>query len=123
MPREILATPRAVAALVAMQGFALVGIGFFLAVRGFGPDTANRGSAELGALLAVAGGVLFVLLAGGLLARRRWARSPTVVLELLSLPVGYGLLQSDQPGYGVPVVLLAVAALVLLTLSGALRPG
>ncbi|HMA46237.1 MAG TPA: hypothetical protein VKP11_03385 [Frankiaceae bacterium] len=122
MPREIPPTLRAATALVALQGLALLGVGVFLAVRGFGPDTADRGRAELGAVLAVAGGALFLLLSRGLLARRRWARSPTVVLELLSLPVGYGLVQGDQPGYGVPLLGVALAALVLLAVSGALRP-
>jgi hypothetical protein len=113
---------RAAAALIATQGLAAAAAGVFLAVRGLGGDAGDIGRAELGAVLAFAGGVLLVVLAKAQLGRRRWARGPTIVLELLCLPVGWGLLQGHRPDAGVPLMVVAVAVLVLLAVGGAFAP-
>lgn len=74
---------------------------------------------ELGRALALAaftaiGGVAMVLVGIALLRRRRWARAPAVVTQVLALPVGVSLAQSGQVAIGVSVLVIAVSGLILL---------
>jgi len=110
------------AALVALEGVALVALALWYAVKSLvdRPDSLSR--ALLAAVLALLGGGVLLALARGLLRGRRWARTPVVVLELLSLPVGTGLLQARLPLYGLPIVAVALATLVLLATPPARRP-
>lgn len=110
----------AAAALLGVQALALTGIALFLAVRAFGSDVANRSLALLAALTTLAGAALFALLARGTLRRRARVRAPAVVLELLCLPVGWGLFQGHKWGYGLPLVVVAVAVLLALGAAGML---
>src|SRR6266550_804176 len=105
---------RLAALVTAVEGLALLGLGAFyggkIAVQR--PDSYGR--ALLGAGMAVAGGVLLLVLARALTRVRGWARSPVIVLQLLALPVGYSLaFQAGLPGYGGPILVLAVAELYL----------
>jgi hypothetical protein len=96
------------AVLVALEGLVLLltGIGYALAgVAGAAESTAG---AELGALLIAGVGVLLLLAARGLLRRRRWARSPVVVVQLLAVPVGMSLLSAGV--WPPAVVLLGLVA-------------
>ncbi|KLL11767.1 hypothetical protein BL254_00185 [Protofrankia sp. BMG5.30] len=113
---------RAAVVLLAAEGLLLVSLGVFLVVRGFGADTDDRGRAELGGLFAVVAGVVLWLLTWALLARRQWARSPLVVVQILCIPVAVGLLQAHRYGEGVPLVVVPVGVLVLIGLAGAYRP-
>jgi hypothetical protein len=115
-------TGRVAAGIVAGQGVAVLAAAAFLTVRGLGRDAADRTGAELGALLVGLAGAALVVAARGVWRHRRWARSPVVVLELLCLPVAWGLLQSGRPELGLPVGGLAVLALALLAVSGAGQP-
>lgn len=77
-------------------------------------------SQRLWAALAIAGfallGAAICYLCGrGLLELRPSARSPIVLLELLALPVGFSLgVQAGRPLAGVPVLVSALAVLILL---------
>ena len=72
-------------------------------------------AALLGAALALGGAALLVAAARGILGGSSVARSPVIVMELLSLPVGYSLaFQAGLVGYGGPILLSAVAVLYLL---------
>jgi hypothetical protein len=118
------ATPwpaRAAAALLAAEALVLLGLGGLLVARGFGADIENQGRAELGGIMALVAGLFVALLARGLLTQRHASRSPTVVVQLLCLPVAWGLLQGGMYGYGVPLVVVPVSILVLLGLAGAYR--
>lgn len=110
----------AAAALLGVQALALTGIALFLAVRAFGSDVTNRGLALLAALTTLVGGAVFALLARGTLRRRSRVRAPALVLELLCLPVGWGLFQGHKWGYGLPLVVVAVAVLLALGAAGML---
>jgi hypothetical protein len=110
------------AALLAVEGIAVLVSGGWLGVRSLGDDVSDRGGAATGAVVAVLVGIAILALARAMLARKRWARSPVIVLQILFLPVGVGLLQSGHFGYGVPVVLLPVATLITLGVAGALTP-
>jgi hypothetical protein len=107
---------------LAVQGLFIVALGALLIVRGFGSDTTDRGRAELGGALAVACGLLVLLVGRAVLIRRSWVRSPVVMLELLSIPVAVGLLQGGRYDVGVPLIAVAVAVPVLLGFAGAYIP-
>ncbi|MGZ4194682.1 MAG: hypothetical protein ACXVRW_19765, partial [Solirubrobacteraceae bacterium] len=70
--------------------------------------------------MALLGAVALGTLAWAVWRRRKWATSPLVVVELLSIPVAVSLLQASQPGYGVPLLVSALLALVLVAASGML---
>ncbi|HEY9389569.1 MAG TPA: hypothetical protein VIR27_07325 [Mycobacteriales bacterium] len=117
-PGRIAPSPRPVrlAALVAAaEGLALVGLATFFVVElvTASPSDTDIALATVGFQLL--GGVLLFAVAWGLYRVRRWSRSPSVVLQVLFLPVGYTLtFQAGQPWWGVPVLVLAVAELYLL---------
>ena len=109
-------------ALLAVEGAALVAAGVWLGVRSLGDDVSDRAGAATGAIVAILAGVAILFLARAVLARKRWPRSPVIVLQILFVPVGIGLLQSGKPGFGVPVVLIPLATLIVLGMARALSP-
>jgi hypothetical protein len=48
----------------------------------------------------------------GLARRRRWARSPSVLTQLLALPVGVDAMQTGAAWVGAPLLVCAVAGLI-----------
>lgn len=53
-------------------------------------------------------------LARGLIGGSGWARTPSVVWNLLLLPVAYSMFTADQPALGSVVLVLAVLTLVMV---------
>ncbi|MBT0565663.1 hypothetical protein [Williamsia sp. CHRR-6] len=113
---------RRAGAIVAVQGAAAIVIALVLVIRGFeGAGEAFISSYGTAAWFAILGGGV---LAGGiaLITGRRWGRAIAVVAEILLLPVSYALIvDSGQPGYGVPLLLVALAALALLFSPSSVR--
>lgn len=105
---------RRAAALVAAEGAAVLVAGLAYAVAGVLGRPENRLHEELAAALAVLSGPLVLLVARGLRRCRPWARSPSVVLQLLLVPVGLGLLQGHVFAAGVPLVACGIAVLYAL---------
>ena len=105
-----------------MEGIALLASGLWLGVRSLSDDVSNRAGGETGAIVAILVGVGILFLARAMLARKRWARSPVIVLQILFLPVGWGLLQSGRTGYGVPMIVIPLATLIVLGVARALTP-
>lgn len=105
------------AAVVALQALALAVFAVFYLVefvRGSGGDTARVLSSVV--LIAVfAAGLAF--LARGLFTGHPSVRTPTVVWELLLLPVGVGLVQSGQGVAGALVLVGSVVCLLGVALS------
>ena len=97
--------------LVALQGAALVLLGLGYGVAGVVGAPFDRTATLLQAGSVVAAGVLVLLVARGVLEVRGWARAPALVLQLLSLPVGVGLVQGRVWYAAVPVLGLAVGVL------------
>ena len=99
---------------------ALVCVGYSISLLIGHPH--NRGLALFGALLGLVFG-LGLMLAGRSLRRGsgRAAWTPSLLAQILALPVGFGLLQGDQAVIAALVLVPALAALVLLVL-GAPRP-
>ena len=108
--------------LLAVEGIALVVAGLWLGVRSLSNDVSDRAGGETGAVVAILVGVGTLFLARAMLARKRWARSPVIVLQILFLPVGWGLMQSGRPAFGVPVIVIPLATLVVLGIARALTP-
>jgi hypothetical protein len=106
---------RAAVAVVGVQAVGLLGLALFLVAKTLVSTTASVAGALLGAGFAVLGGLILGACARGLRHARPAARTPVVVLELLSLPVGYSLaFQAGRVAYGAPILVLAVTVLYLL---------
>lgn len=107
-------TGRSAAALMAAQGMVLVGLGVVLGVdlaRGdVGDATQAWTEIALLALFAAAA----VGLAAGLLGGRGWARTPSLVWNLLLLPVAFSMLGAGQIALGAVVLLFALVTIVLV---------
>ena len=56
----------------------------------------------------------FAFVGVSLSRRRRWARAPAIVIELLQVPIRYTMLTNGLPALGAPVLLLGLAGAVLL---------
>jgi uncharacterized membrane protein (DUF2068 family) len=107
-------TRRGAAVLVALQGLGLLAVGGFTAVEVVVATASSRAAAATAAVLALAYGVLLLVVARGVDRAQRWARAPVLVTELILIPVSVGLLQSGRWYVGAPVLLTAAAALVLV---------
>jgi hypothetical protein len=105
----------AAAALVAVEGAALLVLAVVNVVLTALDDAGDVPLALAGALLlAIFGGAL-LLLARALRALKPPARSPVVAVQIVALPVGWTLASTNsRPEIGVPVLVLAIAVLVLL---------
>ena len=102
------------ALLVAVEGVALVVLGLGYAVAALAGDPFDRTAALLEGGFALLGGLLLLLVARGLARTAGWSRAPAVVLQLLSLPVGVGLVQGRVWYAAAPVLALAAAVLYQL---------
>ena len=104
------------AALVALEGLALLAGGVWMLVEALAGAPDDRGSAVTGGITLIVLALLPLLAARGLLAQKSWSRGPAVITQLMALPVAYNLLQADSVAIpaGIALAVVAVAALVLL---------
>ncbi|MEB3982200.1 hypothetical protein OQ968_13095 [Mycobacterium sp. 663a-19] len=108
--------------IVAVQGVAALAVAAVLVVRVIaGADQRVVNGLGTSAWFVLAGGV--VLAAGrALVLGKRWGRGVAVFTQLLLLPVAwYVAVGSHQPAFGIPVGVVALAALVLLFTPAAVR--
>jgi hypothetical protein len=56
----------------------------------------------------------FTVVGVSLSRRRRWARGPAIVVEMLQVPIGYTMLTHGLPVVGAPVLLFGVVGAGLL---------
>ena len=104
-PRPLLVA----AVAVVLQGVALVGLGLVQAVATVVSDPAEPLGSAVTAALAVVVGLALVALARALRHRRRGARAPLLVAELIGVLVGIQLLSVSVP-LGAAVLASAAAA-------------
>jgi hypothetical protein len=102
------------AALVAAQGVGLAGLAVFFVVELVVSTPLSVPRAVMAALLTLVAGLGLLAVARGLHRRRRWARAPALVTQLLALPVGAGLVQGGRWYVGVPLIGWALGVLILL---------
>lgn len=105
------------AALVALQGIVVAGFGVTMLVLllvGDRPDSVTQ--AVTGAVTVLVLAVLPLAAALGLWRLRRWSRGPAVFVQLLSLPVGWQMGNSDGAWIAGGLALAAVAIAVLVCL-------
>lgn len=105
----------AAAALTAVEGLALAALGAYMLIDGLTGSPDSPQQAEMGGLTVLALAVLPLVAARGLWLRRRWSRGPSLITQIVALPVAWTLVH----GGGALVaggVVLAVAALVVLVL-------
>jgi hypothetical protein len=101
--------------LIGLQALGLVVAAAVLLIQTLTGHPTDRASALLGAAFAVAAAAAFGFGARGLLQLRPAARTPIVVLEVLTVPVAYSLaFDSGRYAYGAPILLVALVVLYLL---------
>jgi hypothetical protein len=103
-----------------LQAVLLAVASVVLAIEAFRPETVDRPGAAILALIGVASAAAVTALARGVRARRPWARSPILVLELICLPIAVTVVQNDKVIPGIALGISAVAVLLLLARSGQL---
>ncbi len=110
---EAVGVVRRIAGLLGVEGAALFVLGVvYGVVSGLGRPE-NRLGAELAAALLVVLGIVVVLLARATASGRTWPRTPSVVVNVIALPVGLGLLQGHLYLAAVVVLLPALTLLWL----------
>lgn len=109
-PREV----RAAGVIGLVPGLVLLVVGVVLLVDALRGDTVLPGVyAQVAVFVLLAAGVIAA--AGSLVLGRTWARSPVVVIALMMLGIGWYVTgPSGKAAFGVPVLIAAVAVLVLL---------
>lgn len=116
MPRRLPTALASCAALVGLESLGLLAAAVFYVVEVVVATEDDALRALVSAGLALVAAASLGLVARGLRAGRRWARSPALVTNLLVLPVAVGLLQGGRWYVGLPLLLLGLAVLVLLFL-------
>lgn len=103
-----------VGAIVSLEGLLLLSAGIFVGVRTLTGQPHDRAEAVWVLVLAVIAGVGLLFVGVGLLRGRRWGQAPAVLTQIIALPVAVGMIQSGLYAIGVPLIVVAVAGLVLL---------
>ncbi|MFD4629498.1 hypothetical protein ACFVYR_06740 [Streptomyces sp. NPDC058284] len=106
----------AAAALVALEGLALLAGGVYMLAMGLAGSPDDPRQAETGGITLIVLALLPLLAARGLMKLRRWSRGPAIITQIMALPVAWQLLQADSAAIpaGIALALAAVASLVLL---------
>jgi hypothetical protein len=115
MPRPL--SLRVAAALMALEAAGLGGYGLVEGVRALVGHPQDRATALLlGVVIGIyAAGVMTAAL--GLWRVRRWAQTPTYLVQFFSFVIGIGQLHT-LPGIGITLIIIAAAILVAVSLPG-----
>ncbi|MBT2453797.1 hypothetical protein [Streptomyces sp. ISL-86] len=106
----------AAAALTALEGLVLAGLGVYMLIVGVVGDVDSPTQAETGGVTVLALAALPLIAARGLRLGRRWSRGPALITQLLSVPVAWTLWSTGGAmiAAAVPLALAALAVVVLL---------
>lgn len=104
------------AVLTALEGLALAVGGVWVLVLGLAGEPDDRQQAVTLGVTLIALALLPLLAARGLFAQRSWSRGPSIITQIMALPVAYSLLQADSIAIpaGIAIAAVAIATLVLL---------
>ncbi|CAO5249917.1 Integral membrane protein [Frankia sp. AgKG'84/4] len=108
--------------LLAAEALVLLALGVLQVLRGLGNGIDDVARAETGGVLAIIGGLGVAVLAVGVLGRAASLRSPTLVVQILCLPVAWGLLQAGVYAYGVPLLAVPIVIIIALLAAGGFGP-
>jgi uncharacterized membrane protein (DUF2068 family) len=100
--------------LVALQAAGLAGIAVVVIVEVLVATAEDVTRALVTALLAAVAAGGLGLAARGLWWRRRWARAPALVTNVLVLPVAYDMVRGERWYVGAPLALWALVVIGLL---------
>ena len=112
---------RALAAIQGIEALGVLAASILAAV-----DTGNGKSYQLGSGIAITvigacTAVLLALVARGVLAGRRWSRTPALLTQLFTGIVAIYLLQAPRYEWGIPALLLAVAGIAMVFAPGSMQ--
>ena len=102
------------AALILLEGAALVVATIYLVVEIFTAQSSSIASAVAYAATAAVAAVLVLFVGRSALRARPWIRGATVCIAVLQLLVAYSIIITKEPAVGWVLVVPAVAMLVLL---------
>ncbi|MGH3647811.1 MAG: hypothetical protein ACRDTM_11640 [Micromonosporaceae bacterium] len=103
-------------ALLALETLVVVGLTVFLGYEDLVGAAENQGLATFMTWYAGAYAAGFAVATWGLARRKRWSRTPALVLNLFLVPVGWFMIQEGLWWAGVPIIgyALLVAWLLLV---------
>lgn len=105
----------AAAALTALEGLALAGLGVYMLFVGIAGHPDSPQQAETGGVTLLALAALPLVAARGLRLGRRWSRGPALITQLMALPVAWTL-WSTGGAVRIAAVALALAAVAVAAL-------
>jgi hypothetical protein len=108
-------TLRIAAAVVAVQAGVLVVWGVAEIVRSLTGHPHDRGTAVLLGVVVLVYGLGVLAAARGLAHARRWAQTPTYLVQFFSVVIGVGQVHT-LPGLMIPLIALAVIAVVAVSM-------
>jgi hypothetical protein len=108
------ATLTAAAGIEALEGLAMIGLGVFVGVETIVARSYSVMNAVALAVCAVALGAGLLAVGRALFQARRWGRTPALLTQVFGFVIAVYTIQAHQYAIGVPIVVAAVAALVLL---------
>lgn len=111
---RIPATLRWAVWLLAAQAVVAWAITVLYVYEDFTAAAGSPGGAVASTLYFAMLAVVLVVLPWSLYRRRRWARGPAIVLELLMVPMGYLMITAGVPWLGVPVLVIGLVGAGLL---------
>mgnify|MGYP007126061647 CR=1 FL=1 len=106
-------TLRVSALLVGLEALVLIGVGGWLLVGTLVEPPRQVAPAVTSAAFLMIAGFGMVPLAYGIRRARRWARAPVAVVQLLTLPISWQLLEQPTTAGGMTMLIVAVLVLVL----------
>jgi hypothetical protein len=106
----------AAAVVAALEGVVLAAFALYMIVEGFVGHPGSVARAEIGGIAVLCIALMPLLASRGLLRQRSWSRGPVLVVQLLALPVAWGMTQNG----GVMIAAGAVLAVVALIGAGTL---
>jgi hypothetical protein len=105
---------RVCAVVVTVQALFTTGYGGYLVIEGLVGHALSEGRAEVAGWMVFAVGLFLLLVGYGLLRQRRWARTPSVMMQLLAFWMSYYLAEANLYAVMVPLLVCSAVTLVLL---------